>query len=346
MSEFISGALLDTRTSEQKAKDFQQREILASAAQVQWTEKPQNTWRKFPIFDQNGSGSCVAQTQAKELGIMRYLTDGVYVHFSATDGYQRRVNKPSPGMQADDARRIAKEGMTLEALSPSQGMTDAQMDGAIVEPYKRQVGAVFSVPNYLSLPNGDINAVASTIQATGKGVMIFVYFKYDEWTNKPVIIHSDLAVGDADALRHAIPVVDFTLQLNEKCVIIEDSWGPGAAMGGQRVLTESFFKKRSYYSGYLLNFKFQEGGPQKPHHFFADDMQLGDTNAEVKALQDCLRYEGTFPANADSTGYFGPITQKAVQSFQLKYGIAGAGGLGYGRVGPKTRAVLNVRYGQ
>lgn len=345
-STFVSGALLDMRTPEQKAKDFQQKEVVAAAAQVQWTEKPQNTWRKFPIFNQDGSGSCVMQTQCKEMGIMRQLTDGVYVHFSVADGYQRRIGRPVTGMGADDARRIAKEGITLEVLSPSQNMSDQQLDAELVEPYKHQVGTVFSVPNYLSLPTADIEAVASTIQATGKGVMIFVFFKIDEWTESPTILHPELAVGDADALRHAITVVDFTLRGNEKCLVIEDSWGTSFGMAGQRVVSETFFKRRNYYAGYLINFQFQQQGPQKPHHFFAVDMQLGDTNDEVKALQDCLKFEGLFPANADSTGYFGPITQKAVQGFQLKHGVVGAGDAGYGRAGPKTRAALNSIYGQ
>ena len=63
------------------------------------------------------------------------------------------------------------------------------------------------------------------------------------------------------------------------------------------------------------------------------------------ALQDCLKYEGVFPSNADSTGLFGAITKKAVQDFQLKYAITTVGSTGYGRVGPKTRAQLNLLYG-
>ena len=106
---FTSGALVDARTPEARARDWHQREILAASASVQWVEKPQSAWRRFPIFDQDSSGSCVAHTEAKELGIMRYLTDGVYVHFSAADIYQRRANRPSAGMGAEDVRQIARQ---------------------------------------------------------------------------------------------------------------------------------------------------------------------------------------------------------------------------------------------
>jgi hypothetical protein len=188
---FISGALEDTRTPEQRAKDWPQNEVVTAPAQVQWTEKPQSAWRHFPIFNQDGSGSCVMQTQCKELGIMRYMNDGDYVHFSVADGYQRRVNAPQGGMGSDDARRIARDGITLEVLVPSQNMSDAQLDAVAVKPYERQIGAVLAAPNSLALPIGDIESVASTIQATGKGVMVWFYFENGgEWSNKPTVVNT------------------------------------------------------------------------------------------------------------------------------------------------------------
>lgn len=341
---FTSGALIDERTPEQKARDWHQREVLATGAQVQWREKQPSEFRRFPIFDQDGSGSCVAQTQAKELGIMRWLTDGTYVHFSATDIYQRRSNRPGGGMGSADVRRIAKEGTTLEALAPSQAMSDAKMDAAVVEPYKREIGAVFSVPNYLALPIGDIDAAAATIQATGKGLMLWFYFKNDEWTSKPKVLRSGLDLYDDATAKHSVTGVDFFMQNNEKCLLVEDSWGPGAGVGGQRIITESFFKARNFYAGYLVRFKFQEAQVPKPIYFFLADMQLGDSNAEVKSLQDCLKWTGDFPTNAESTGNFGPITQAAVQKFQERTLGLAPGDAGYGRVGPRTREKLNETF--
>lgn len=338
---FTSGALIDERTPEQKARDWQQREVLASSAQVQWREKQPNELRKFPIFDQDGSGSCVAQTEAKELGIMRWLTDGTYVHFSATDIYQRRTNRPGGGMGFADARRIAKEGATLEALAPSQGMSDAKMDAQFVEPYKREVGAVFSVPNYLALPLGDIDAAASTIQATGKGLMLWFYFKNDEWTSKPKVLYPGLDLYDAATAKHSATGVDYFIQNNEKCLLIEDSWGPGAGAGGQRIITESFFKARNFYAGYLVRFRFQDAQVPKPTWEFLVDLELGMDGPNVKSLQDCLKWTGDFPTNAESTGYFGTITQAAVQKFQVKQIGVEQGDAGYGRVGPRTREKLN-----
>ncbi len=43
----------------------------------------------------------------------------------------------------------------------------------------------------------------------------------------------------------------------------------------------------------------------------------------------------------NETNYFGSLTERAIQKFQVKYGIAKEGDGGYGLVGPKTRAKLN-----
>ncbi|MBU1092004.1 peptidoglycan-binding protein, partial [Patescibacteria group bacterium] len=42
----------------------------------------------------------------------------------------------------------------------------------------------------------------------------------------------------------------------------------------------------------------------------------------------------------NETEYFGSLTEKAVQKFQEKHGIAKKGDSGYGYVGPKTRAKI------
>lgn len=344
-STFNSGALVDTRPAEKQAGDWQQREVVAQAANVQWVEKQPNQIRKFPIFNQDGSGSCVMQTQCKELGIMRHLTDGNYVHFSVADGYQRRSNKPAGGMAAVDARQIAQAGITLEELSPSQNMSDAQLDAVVVESYKHEVGSVFGISNYLALPTMDIDSVASTIQATGKGVMVWFYFLIDEWQQQPVVLHSGLDLNAATTLRHSVCAVDFTLRGGEKCLVIEDSWGPNAGDNGQRIITESFFKARNWYAGYLVNFKFQASPEPKPHAYLQTDLVPGMTSDDVKSLQACLQWDGEFPANAQITGYYGPITQKAVGDYQIKHGVlSSTTSPGYGRCGPLTRGVLNAQF--
>lgn len=56
------------------------------------------------------------------------------------------------------------------------------------------------------------------------------------------------------------------------------------------------------------------------------------TAGQVSLLQ---QYLGIGP-----TGYFGPVTEKAVQAWQSSRGIASLGTSGYGIVGPKTRSAM------
>lgn len=69
---------------------------------------------------------------------------------------------------------------------------------------------------------------------------------------------------------------------------------------------------------------------------------VGTKGNEVTVLQNFLKAQGSniYPEGL-VTGYFGPLTLKAVQKFQEKYGIAVSGDAGYGFVGPKTRAKIN-----
>ena len=69
--------------------------------------------------------------------------------------------------------------------------------------------------------------------------------------------------------------------------------------------------------------------------------------ADVVALQNILKYEGRFPANVASTGYYGSITAKAVYNFQVAHQVASLSelnSLGGRRVGPKTIKALNEIY--
>jgi hypothetical protein len=67
-----------------------------------------------------------------------------------------------------------------------------------------------------------------------------------------------------------------------------------------------------------------------------------ETNGEVSKLQNYLKQTGdyTYP---EITGYFGPSTERAVQSWQSKKGVVSSGtpdSTGYGVVGPQTREVM------
>lgn len=366
MDNFQSGALIDTRPPEAKLKDYHFAEIVTAANPVTWVEKTQDQWRKFPIFNQDGSGSCVAQTLAKLAGILYWLKNGNYVHFSATHIYQRRSNKPGTGMIADDAWKLAREGITLEDLVPSQNMSDAQMDAVVIPKYKDDVGKIFAIPKMVQLPAGDIETAASVIQTTLKGLMLWTFWQNAEWTDHPKIIFPGLKLGEAQGV-HSTAGVDFALVGGRKSIIIDDSWGSSFGAAGQRVLDEDFFSKRNWYLAYALNFVFDDQSQTdtaKPHHAFLNplvfiewdtvankpkDPALNDAQkAHVIALQDILKYEGFFPKNVESTGYYGAITADGVLKWQIKHNVAPLSELNElagRRVGNRTVLALNQIYG-
>ncbi|MEI6304468.1 MAG: N-acetylmuramoyl-L-alanine amidase [Candidatus Taylorbacteria bacterium] len=71
------------------------------------------------------------------------------------------------------------------------------------------------------------------------------------------------------------------------------------------------------------------------------------SSSEIYALQTAFVVDGVYPPkdkkmnDCPRTGSFGPCTMKALEEFQNKYDITGEKGI----VGPKTRSVLNSKFG-
>ncbi len=76
----------------------------------------------------------------------------------------------------------------------------------------------------------------------------------------------------------------------------------------------------------------------------ARDLALGARGSDVEQLQRFLIAQKFLAADA-ATGYFGALTRKALQEWQLKAGVVSSADLraGWGRVGPRTRAAILTR---
>jgi len=318
--KFKNGANRDTRPATAQAKDYFLNEIVKSPEPVNWVEKSQDTWRNFELRNQDGSGSCVAQTVVKILGICHYLNKGYFPTLSASYVYQKRSNQ-GEGMIGVDAWEIARKyGSVLEENMPSQNLSEAKINEVEMKPVYEHIGQSFAISNYVQLtPN--IEEIASVIQKTSKPVMVWFSFDYDEWTDVPTIKRP------WGQYNHSVTAVDYTLYKGKKALIIEDSWGSWSSdLGkkGQRIITEDFMP-RCWFACYPINFKYEEQVIEKPKF-----------DGSVKSLQDILKYEGFFPSNVESTGFFGSITRNALIKFQQKYNIEPA----LGNFGPITKAKL------
>ena len=82
-------------------------------------------------------------------------------------------------------------------------------------------------------------------------------------------------------------------------------------------------------------------------------LSKGKTHSDVKALQQVLNSDPDTMITSTGVGsvgnetdFFGAMTEKAVQKFQMKHGIATEKDTGFGAVGPKTRAKINELFGQ
>lgn len=339
------GAAIDTRPDNEKVKDYKFNELVASTDQVQWQSKAEKDWRTFPIFDQKQTDQCVAFSVAKLMGIQHFIDEGEFIDFSKSHLYERRSNKPSAGMAAQDAFEIVrKEGLTLEPLYPTKLVNNntAQLD---IKKHFAQVGEIFKINNYITVPTNNIDTVASIIQRTKKGVMTWFWGTYNEWDREvPRISDTNISLWKAP-VRHSVTAVDAFIHNGEKSLLIEDSWG-NRGIKGRRIITEEFFQSRNYYNGYLMNFQFNPS-PVRTKFAVSKPVKFGLTNADVTAIQMALQQEGYFPSNVQATGYYGSITAKAVLEWQITNRVDDPMILNQlqGRVfGPKSVAVFNKMF--
>lgn len=345
----MNGCLVDDRPEVEKMKDVNIKEVVSSVAVVEWKEKKDGDWRKFPVLNQGYSNSCVMATVSKLGGVMLWLKEKTFVLFSRAF-YQLRSNKPAGGMIGMEAFKIWKEnGLPLEQLVPSEKLSDSELDAIKVEQYEKYIAKVFAISDSLGIDNGDFETVASVIQKTGKAVMCWFYFTSEEWSK----LFPELS-GEIDfssALHHSVAVVDFGLINGKKYLRVEDS----AHFSGltEHFISEEFFKSRNWFSRYPTSFKFQDQTEDplaiKPNYRFSKILKYGmEKDEDVVALQDILKYEGLFPIDRDSTGNYFGLTMEGVLQFQIKYNVADKGELNQlqGRqAGPKTINKLNELYG-
>jgi D-alanyl-D-alanine carboxypeptidase len=87
-----------------------------------------------------------------------------------------------------------------------------------------------------------------------------------------------------------------------------------------------------------------------PQHFvdpkpiFTRSLVYGSVGEDVRQLQELLKRDPDVYPEGLVTGRFLPLTHAAVKRFQVKHGVAKPGVVGYGVVGPATRAKIAELY--
>lgn len=273
-------------------------EAVAGASKAQFASKTLATMKKYPYQYQDGSSACVAFTVSKITTILYHNLSGLVTKFSPAFYYTRRFNKPAEGMAFANAVTLATEGALPYDLLPCEGMNEKEINNLTVKNYHLASADSFSLPiQWVELPI-DFDTVASTIEKTGKGVMLWFQFSSGEFfgIDKPVVLNNK------NTWRHSVTAIDAFSFGGDKYILIEDS--ADKEIYYRKWITEKFFKDKCVLARYPLNFKFV----------------LGDTKptytGSTASLQDCMRWLGYFPTNVKSTGYYGKITRDAISIFQ------------------------------
>lgn len=326
----LPGLIDDPRSEEAKSKDYQHQEVAPAAVVLKWNRGIEGA-PVYSLRDQDGSGSCVGQSSAK--GLETILSKVISAH----PIYARRQGAPGVfGMWLQDAGNIIKNlGTTTEDRDPSQRMTEDEMNKPV------SVDTPINGYLYASVDVTDIDKIAEAIEVRKHCVVtIQDNLQNYAYSEKPATLPNPVI-----DMRHAIcGVYYFTDNNNEKCILIDESWGPNNIR--RRILTESYLKVRGTGAMYFVP-PVPLPTPVKPHFNFTVPLQYGQTSYGVKMFQDIAKYENLFPINVPSTAYFGEITRKAVLAWQVKHQVAPIDELvvlNGKRIGQKTIKKLNELY--
>lgn len=338
MQEQYNGILEDTRTEEEKAKDFNAKELLVSSSNLFREVNNLSEVKAGKVRNQNGSGSCVANAICKALE-MAFKKINIDVQFSSVYHYQNRPNRPQAGMHPPTASEwVRVNGILLESAVPSMNMSDEVMDSILISGRDKDKALEYfqnRLVEYYVDNTPSFEETAQYINQNGNA-MILVRTTYQAWCkDKPDAVRGEV-------VNHEICGVDAVNYKGEDVIFIDDSWGKwgSSEMGerGQRILNKQTLEA---IATQVITWKIQ--------NIDVKNLQLkackyGDKNADVRNLQNYLKSTGDFSQTQASTGYYGDMTAKAVLSWQIKNKVddlVSLNALGGHNFGPKSLAKYN-----
>lgn len=314
------GALDDPRTKEEKMLDYTMDEI-ASSGQPVWKEQSTQSFvGRYPIRDQDGSSSCVAQTGALILGIENLRDEGRFIEFSAKNIYVKRTNSGG-GMIGNEALEIiCSTGSTLESIVPSQNMGEEEINRKDnIRATDDEIGKIFRGGGYVHTAF-DIDSIATVMETYRKNgivkpLMVWFRFPRKEWNSIPQVTTSK-----TDMVHHSVTAIDYCLINGKKHLVIQDSWGSEHAYHGLRFISQEYIKARMTFSVCILDLDNLSVEKPIPTGKITKTLKFGMRDKEVKILQDILKSKG-FLKPIETTEYFGGMTLNAVKKFQKSHNL-------------------------
>lgn len=327
---FNSGAL-DQPEDYLRPDAPQDREIAQSPQPAKWVEKKIDDFITYPKRDQRQNFTCVAHWLAKQLSVDELSENGKYRELSPRSIYPFGKDK-NGGMNSLTAGKLAvKQGMTLESLLPSDGLTEDEMSEAKDYALDAKNVALIYRPQQIIECAVDFDTIANILynyQSEGKkktiGVTLTGQNNGTWFTPFPLPPKST-----KDLWYHKITITDFGYLNGKPVLAFDNSMGERVGNKGQQFLGKQW-EKFLYAGMYTLNTVFSFDQTPKVEmfkHRWMVDLSVGMTNNDVLMLQKALQAVGMFPLSTvvAPTGYFGGITKEAVELFQQSFGLKKTG---------------------
>ncbi len=346
-------------TDEQKAEnaepvfvdlpaDPHHNEIASAMQPAVWVEKDMTTgFTTYPKRNQAQASDCTCFAMAKQIGIDNLSVNGVYRELSPHSIYPFVFVRGGGASSVDVANHAKHEGMTLESLYASDGLTEAEAEDASgYSTDAKVIAQVFKIKDFVQTPT-DFETIASILQSyqqqgikKGVGVTI-VGFNNGSWLSR--FPAPPASANQAGLWYHRIVVTDFGLIGGKKFLSFDNSWGITPGNNGQQFLGEEY--QPFIYGGIYTIAQSKADGlliPQPPVYKWSEQLQAGASGPDVLALQQALQSLGMFPITSliKPTGFFGGLTQQGVKLFQASFDIPQTG-----IVGPLTLKELNRIFG-
>jgi len=305
-------ALPDTRSEEQRKSDYKDEEVLppAGAGEVVPFKHKRPTKLGATDFNQWYVGSCVPHGFLTTLEYEGIITKKELK--SQLRAYRKRVNYPQEGSIAYDMWDKIRGGVSPHADFP----TKEKMREAEAAAMKYVAGDPVLKDRFNHFEITDYTRIASYV-AAGKAIPIFFYASTNEWSREYVDVRDSVNIQEA-GVRHCvvlIPEGDFT-EGGVKRFAVHDSAKFGNR--GLRYISLDFLLKRCYYAGRVE----KKNAPVPVEPPVVDrkpDVACGlnEKGDAVLALQRFLYDQGKLKAEY-ITGFYGPLTAKAVLWYQLE----------------------------
>lgn len=330
-------------------RDYQYSEVAFGTIPFDWSKGfdiEQVIGTSLPVKDQNGSFSCGGQAWSQYAGVLECAFTSSFEERSAKFFYAQTYQQGGGSNGRDNAEVFIKQGAAKETVLTSydndmppneQFMTRGQD----ITQVARNDAALSRGYSYVQVGHG-IDDIAQAIRDNYGLVMGIDGSNNGTWAS---VFPQPPKTGE-NVWRHWIYAGRAKMIDGKKHIGCLNSWGKNVGDQGWQWISEDYFNtfvpqknEMAVWAGWTHVFSLTPP-PITFTHDFQINLKMGDSGAEVVALQKALMLDGVFPITVPTTGYFGQITKNSVVSFQVKYGITPQSGF----CGPKTRAKLNALF--